>query len=276
LIRVPAGPVLWTRLAVLACVLAPSGISAQAPIINARVETRTLARTLGEEVQAIADRGAPAWIGYRVPMLMRSGGRLQFTGTRARCRLEPPADLVVLARVEAKTVVELRALGADCDVDADRMPLIWFDNVNPEQSVAWLASLIADVTAGRRGNRLIDPALSALAMHASPAAARTLVSLARDGQPSSLRGQALIWLGQHAGAQAGPAIADAIERDPEVEVKRRAVMALGQLPRDEGVPLLITVARTHKSTEVRRQAMVTLGQSNDPRALAFFESVLLR
>jgi HEAT repeat protein len=154
------------------------------------------------------------------------------------------------------------------------MPLIWFDSVNPEQSVAWLASLIADASAGRRSNRLIDPALSALAMHASPASARTLVSLARDGQPSSLRGQALVWLGQHAGAQAGPAIADAIERDPELDVKRRAVVALGQLPRDEGVPLLITVARTHKSTEVRRQAMLTLGQSNDPRALAFFEQIL--
>ena len=84
------------------------------------------------------------------------------------------------------------------------------------------------------------------------------------------------WLARQASAQAGPAIADAIERDPEPDVKRRAVMALGQMPRDEGVPLLINVARTHKSTDVRRQAMQTLGQTNDPRALAFFEQILLK
>jgi HEAT repeat protein len=71
-------------------------------------------------------------------------------------------------------------------------------------------------------------------------------------------------------------IAEAIERDPEVEVKRRAVIALGRLPREEGVPLLIDVARSNRSTALRRQAMQTLGQSNDPRALAFFEQVLLK
>ena len=50
--------------------------------------------------------------------MVTRGGRLQVTWTRATCRLEPPTDLVVLARVEAKTMVELRALSVDCDVDA--------------------------------------------------------------------------------------------------------------------------------------------------------------
>lgn len=269
-----AGPILWTGL--LLTTVAVVGIAAQSPIINARVETRAAARALAAEVQAVAERGVPAWVGYRVPMVVRATGRLQFTGSPARCRLEPPTDLVVLARVEAKTLVELRAVSVDCDVDAAGMPLTWLDNVNPEQSVAWLALLIADGVAGRRSTRLTDPALAAIGLHASPAAARTLITLARDGQTAALRGQALVWLAQHASAQAGPVITEAIERDPELEVKRRAVMALGQMPREEGVPLLIGVARTHKSTEVRRQAMQTLGQSNDPRALAFFEQVLLK
>jgi hypothetical protein len=259
---------------------------AQAPIINARVETRAVARTLQADVQAIADRGTAAWIGYRVPMVTPTGGRLELTGTRGRCRLEPPTDLVVLARVEAKTLVELRAVSVDCDIDAAGMPLTWLESVDPQQSVAWLTSMIADAAAGRRGSRLIDPAMMAIGLHASPAAAQALITLARSGQTTHLRGQALVWLAQHAAAhagavgadaaQAGAAIADAIERDPEVQVKRRAVIALGQLPRDDGVPLLINVARTNKSGDVRRQAMQTLGQSNDPRALAFFEQVLLR
>ena len=52
--------------------------AAQAPVVNARVEARAVAGTLAADIQATADRGAAAWIGYRVPMVTR-GGRLQFT-----------------------------------------------------------------------------------------------------------------------------------------------------------------------------------------------------
>jgi hypothetical protein len=250
--------------------------AAQAPVINARVETRAVARDLAGEVRAVVDRGTPAWVGYRVPIGARSNPRLQMAGSRGRCRLEPPTELVILARVEAKAIVELRPVGVDCDIDAAGMPLVWLDGVDPDQSVSWLASLVADVVAGRQGGGMMDPALMAIGLHAAPAASRTLIALARDGQTTHLRGQAIFWLGQRATDRAGSVIADAIERDPEVEVKRRAVAALSQLPRDEGIPLLINVARTHKTTEVRRQAMVYLGQSKDPRAIDFFEQILLK
>jgi hypothetical protein len=268
----------WTRLACLAVVslaMVPTA-AAQAPVINARVETRVVARDLAAEVLAVIARGTPAWLGYRVPIGARSSPRLQATGTRGRCRLEPPTELVVLARVEAKAIVELRPVGVDCDIDAAGMPLVWLDGVNPDQSVSWLASLVADVVAGRQASRMMDPALMAIGLHAAPGASRTLVALARDGQTPHLRGQALFWLGQRATDRAGAVIAEAIERDPELEVKKRAVAALSQLPRDEGIPLLINVARTHKTTDVRRQAMIHLGQSNDPRAIDFFEQILLK
>jgi HEAT repeat protein len=91
-----------------------------------------------------------------------------------------------------------------------------------------------------------------------------------------MRSDALFWLGQRAGAQAVSAIAEAIERDPDTEVKTKAVFALSQLPKDDGVPKLIEVARNNKNAAVRKQAMFWLGQSNDPRALKFFEEVLLK
>ena len=260
----------------LACLFVAVPAFAQAPVINAKVEMRTAARPVADEMQTAANQGTAVWVGYRVPMVRRSTPYLHYMGTRGNCRLEPPTELVVLARFEAKTLVELRPVSVDCDVDAAGMPLVWLSNVNPDQSVAWLASLIADASAGRRHARVVDPALTAIALHAAPAAGKTLIALARLSDSSRLRGQALMFLGQRAGEQAGPVIVDAIARDPELEVKRRAVMALSQLPRDEGVPLLITVARTHASTEVRRQAMQSLGQTNDPRALDFFEQVLLK
>jgi len=42
------------------------------------------------------------------------------------------------------------------------------------------------------------------------------------------------------------------------------------------VPKLIEVARSHRSPEVRKQAMFWLGQSHDPRAIQFFEDILLK
>jgi HEAT repeat protein len=112
-------------------------------------------------------------------------------------------------------------------------------------------------------------------MHAEPSAATALVTAARGGASPHVRGQALFWVAQRAGAQAIPTIAEAIEKDPETDVKKRAVFALSQLPANEGVPKLIEVASSHSNPAVRRQAMFWLGQSKDPRALAFFERILL-
>ena len=79
-----------------------------------------------------------------------------------------------------------------------------------------------------------------------------------------------------AGKRAAESIQNAIENDPDTSVKRKAVFALSQLPKDEGIPKLIAVAQTQRNPEVRKQAFFWLGQSNDPRALAFIQQVLLK
>jgi HEAT repeats len=125
-------------------------------------------------------------------------------------------------------------------------------------------------------DRFREHAIFGLNVSREPEALSTLIDLAKRDRASGVRGQALFWLAHKAGERATQAIKDAIDNDPETEVKKRAVFALSQLPRDQGVPLLIQVARTNKNREVRKQAMFWLGQSNDPRALSFFEDVLLR
>ncbi len=59
-------------------------------------------------------------------------------------------------------------------------------------------------------------------------------------------------------------------------MKKKAVFALSQLPKDDGVPRLMDVARNNRNPEVRKQAMFWLGQSKDPRAVKFFEEILLK
>lgn len=290
--------------AILSLAFATIG-SAQGRITNANIETRTITTTLEREIQAILSQGRAVWVGYRTPMIpgerhmccsdsiraagaccgvcrLESGGGVTMTGSSdldqraSRIVLEPPADILILLRIDNGALSRLRTFTPDCDIDGSAMPIIWLDNVRPADSEAWLATLARSDSAGDRDreNRLVRPAISALAVHPAPSAVTTLVSLARDDRRTSIRSHALFWLSQRAGQEAVATIKTAVDNDPELEVKRRAVFALSQLPASEGVPLLIQLARTHRNVEIRRQAMFWLGQSRDPRAISFFEEVL--
>ena len=116
----------------------------------------------------------------------------------------------------------------------------------------------------------------ALCISKEPAALEEMIRMAHEDESGHVRGQAIFWLAQKAGKRAVSAIDSAIESDPDTEVKKKAVFALSQLPKDEGVPKLIQVAENNRNPEVRKQAMFWLGQSQDPRALGFFEKVLLK
>jgi HEAT repeats len=272
---------------------------AQERISNAKLETRSAAQGIEREVRAVASRGGVVWIGYSVPMTVAS--RLSFDNNSygacwlggwgadgnsktanelvsrgSRVRLEPPSELLVLARFENGEIVRVRAFTADCDVDAGSAAVVWFTDVRPDDSVAWLATLANSSRAANRTDRVAQSAMSAIAFHQVQAADRVLVAMARDDVSRRVRGQALFWLATRASREALSAISGAIDNDPDTEVKKKAVFALSQMPKEEGVPRLIDVARTNKNVEVRKQAMFWLGQSNDPRALKFFEEILLK
>src|SRR5437870_3562884 len=55
-------------------------------------------------------------------------------------KLEGPNYLVVLFRIEHKRVDRIRAFSEDCQLDAGGLPFTWLTNVQPGESVAWLAS----------------------------------------------------------------------------------------------------------------------------------------
>ena len=247
----------------------------QSRITNGQVESRAATQTLEREIAGLAARRDDRWVGYRISIAR--GRRSMDCFERSRIALEPAREVLVLARLEAGVIVRLRTATPDCEIEAGGVPVVWLDGVKPDDSVAWLTSLINTVPAsGERFERVVKPAIVALAMHDGAAATRSLVAIARDHAVSKMRSDALFWLGQRAGDQAASTIAEAIDRDPDTEVKKRAVFALSQLPKDDGVPKLIDVARSNKNSAVRKQAMFWLGQSNDPRALKFFEEVLLK
>lgn len=105
-----------------------------------------------------------------------------------------------------------------------------------------------------------------------------LFTLAKNDQVSArTRRSAVFWLGQAAGEAATEGL-DSLASDDDMnrEVREAAVFALSQQPHDVGVPALIAIARSNKSADVRKKAIFWLGQSEDPRALALFQELLLK
>jgi hypothetical protein len=269
----------WTR-PVLAAMAAATVSAQPAQLSNVQVSVQAaggnLVRAVDDRVAATANAG---WIGYAVPLL--PGDRLLCDWSSesyrrlpapASVKLEGADTLFIFIRAEARAITRVRMFSEGCAIDAGGLPVTWLEGAAAQQSVTLLSRLI-DAAQARR---VADGALAALAMHADPTAAKALVTAARGGPSTQVRGQALFWVAQRAGSQAIPTIAEAIDKDPETDVKKRAVFALSQLPANEGVPKLIEVASSHSNPAVRRQAMFWLGQSKDPRALAFFERVLFQ
>ncbi len=261
---------------VLVAALAAATPLGQGHITDGQIETHAVTQSLEREIAAATARGGARWIGYRIRIA--GGHRSLDCLDRTRIALEPASEISILARYEGSTITRLRTATPDCEIDAGGLPVTWLENVKVDDGAAWLAGIInADTGSGERFNRVTKPAITALGMHEGTAASRALVAIARTHPMSNTRNDAIFWLSQRAGDQlAAAAIVDAIERDPDTDVKKRAVFALSQLPKDESIPKLIDVAKSNKNAAVRQQAMFWLGQSNDPRALKFFEDVLLK
>ena len=105
-----------------------------------------------------------------------------------------------------------------------------------------------------------------------------LARVARNTNASrETRKQAVFWLGQAAGDAVTASLDSMVADDSgDREVREAAVFAISQRPKDEGVPVLLRIAQNDRDPKIRRNAMFWLGQSEDPRAIAFFESVLAK
>jgi hypothetical protein len=265
--------------------------SAQPRVVNGELRSANVAGSLTRaRLDALAGTAGTAWLAYGVPIAegdrflcdgitlgsggvtVRGGGALPPGQATGVVMLEGARNVWILYRLDAGRIDRIRVASEDCTLDAGGLPVHWLASVTPADSVAVLASFLSS----RSSNRLVDGALTALAMHREPSALERLLITARDGETTHARGQALFWLSQRAGDKAVGAISAAIANDPETDVKKRAVFALSQLPRDEGVPRLIDLARTNPNPAVRKQAMFWLGQTRDPRAVKFFEEVLFK
>lgn len=123
------------------------------------------------------------------------------------------------------------------------------------------------------GDDLVFPAAIADSATVWPAMLRIAKT---ERLPRKTRTSAVFWVAQAAGEAATAGLTEIVDdATGDREVREHAVFALSQLPKDAGVPVLLQVARTNPDPSLRRKAIFWLGQSEDPRALRFFEEVLV-
>ena len=195
------------------------------------------------------------------------------TETAAGHRRSEPAIAAIALHADPAADAALEKFVAVGQPDSLReRATFWLGNARGRRGFEVLRRLVTEDSS----DRVREKAVFGLNVSKEPEAVTVMIQVAKNDRSTRVRGQALFWLAHKAGAKAATAITEAIENDPDTDVKKRAVFALQQLPPDEGVPLLIQVARANKNPAVRKQAMFWLGQSNDPRAVRFFEEVLLR
>lgn len=281
-----------------AAVLVAAPAFAQGRISHARTETRSAAQGLAREVRAAAARPGITWIGYRMPMVagprqmccydtiadssfsdgqcrLESGGGVSMnTGDRRgrngeRITLEPATEFLILARLEAGAVSRVRTFTPDCDIDATAIPLVWLDDVKPDESLAWLASLVTSAPASGDGHdRVGKTAMSAVAMHNVPAADRILEGFVVPASPEWLRGETAFWLGNARGEAGARLLTRMLAQDPSDKVRDKVTFGLSVSKVPSALTALIATARDDKSTRVRSQALFWLAQKGGKEAIA--------
>jgi hypothetical protein len=258
---------------------------AQGRITNAKMETRSAAQGLEREVKAVAARATATWIGYRARMVsgprhlccadagasngsccgtcrLERGSGVTLTESETpglRVTLEPPTELLVLARLEAGHVGRVRTFTPDCDIDAGDMPLVWMTDVKADDSIAWLTSLVIEVgEESDRRERVAKPAIGAIALHDEAAADRVLDGFVSPSRPEWLRRETAFWLGTARAGEGARLLARMIAQDPSDRVREQATFGLSVSAQPSSLTTLIGAARDDRSARVRGRALFWL------------------
>ena len=262
---------------------------------NARLEKKALSGPLNAEVKSWAAQASqPQWLGYAVPQIGRE--RMMCCGDHdgswgnscGHCRLEEghgdtnmtsreepgttkleaPRSIAVLFRAENKHVTKIRLVSLECSLDAGGLPFVWLNGVKPAESVELLETFVKGVDFdGHEDEHASHSALTAIALHADPAADRVLESFTRSDQPESLRRQTAFWLGA-AREKPGLAVLQKMAKsEPSSEVRSQVTFALSVSNEQGAVEEMIRMAHDDQSSHVRGQALFWLAHKAGQKAV---------
>ena len=290
-----------------AAIMAAAAAAQQPRLTNGRVTTQAVTSLPQSFEAALSASGDAAWIGYSVPVVdgdrtmccFDSGttfvnGSMTTSGNQTccgMCRLEPSLErttmtsrpqqnqagvavtlegadsMVILFRVVNRQVERVRVFSEDCALDAGGRDVAWLNGVKPAESLALLESLIAARAAADR-NRVVDGAITAIAMHEDAGATASLERLLAASQPQSIRARVPFWLGNSRGRRGLEILQRVIRDDASIEVKKKAVFGISQSREAQAVEVLIDNARSNNDTTVRSESIFWLAQKAGSKAAA--------
>jgi hypothetical protein len=268
-----------TRSIVAAGLALAGALPAAAQSLSARVQQAPADRTVvfayeakpgvcgdGENIVNIGDEDA-RYIDLRNgerAIVTRNGTHVTRSG---RCDFGPVRIEIERA---GRTIAKLRArVGAQTALAG----AVDLGTVTPAEATRFLLENVARGAA----RKAADTAIFAATLGAGMEPWTQLLALARDERIASrVRKSAVFWVSQAAGASATDGLREVVDSNTDIEVRESAIFALSQRPADEGVPALIAIVRTSPEPKLRKSAIFWLGQSEDPRALALFEELLIK
>jgi len=181
-------------------------------------------------------------------------------------KLEGPDTLVVLFRVVNRQLERIRVFSEDCVLDAGGRDITWLTGVRPAESVALLESLIAAQPGTDRRDRVVDGAISAIALHQDGAADAGLERLLASSVPQNVRSKVPFWLGNARGQRGLELLRRVVKEDASTDVKKKAVFGISQSPEAGAVDILIDNARNNTDTSVRGESIFWLAQKAGNKA----------
>lgn len=241
-------------------------------LINAKLDTRSGA-SLQREFQALlTTQPQPAWIMYEVPSVRTYNLGCDYVrdgfNQPGVIHLEPPDHAVVSFRVESNAVNRIRALSPNCEIDAGDVPVHWLTDVKPADSIALLNSYVPQHEMDNNG------AITAIAMHADPAADAALERFVASDKPEWLRQRTASLLGSARGRHGLEILKNLIANDASERVRERAVSGLGSSREPDAMDLLISIARTDKNSRLRAQAISSLNRKSGPKVVGVFKDAI--
>jgi HEAT repeat protein len=259
---------------------------------NAKAETRAVAGSLDATLRGIlAQAEKPEWVGYSVDQIAGEHnaccGNWSDEGGCGTCRLEKDHDakdgtthadgsvklegarrLVVLLRLEAKQVGQIRVASEDCTLDAGGLPFVWLTGAKPAESVALLAAYVQGAEFERHDHHNVgNGALTAIALHADASADRAFESFVKPEQREELRRQAAFWLGAARGKSGLDTLLRMAKTDPSSDVRAHVAFALSVSHEAGAIDEMIRMAHDDTSSHVRGQALFWLAQKAGKKAV---------
>lgn len=234
--------------------------------------------------QVLREHKGELWVGYSVPA--RPGVHMCCGNWNCRtceCDLESrnqsynsttgddddildASIMRVLIRLDHGDIKRVRAFSEDCRLNAHDVPFVWLTDVRPEESVAWLSSLVDAGEEEYSMDRIVEPAISAIAMHESPAALDALERFVRSDRPVDVREHAVFWIGESGGMRAIDILKRIMHDDPDSDVREKAIFALTLPEEPEALDVLIDAVRHDPSSDVRSNALFWLSNKAGKKA----------